>query len=626
MTAGVKQVMANTYEGSHQAYDVAIEHNVMAAMPDGVELAADVYYPALDGARAPGTFPVILERTPYNKAAPAQVTKGKYFARRGYVCAIQDVRGRFASQGEWYAFAKEAQDGYTTVEWLGAQPWSTGKVGTMGDSYAGSDQSALATLNPPHLATMIVAVGASNYYHSSMRHNGALEQRFLIYAFRMAATSKEAEADPALKAALQQVLMEQVPEMVRQFPLKAGTTLLRRLPSYERWALDVLTHADYDDYWKGHRGYTPSEYYDEHADVPTLYWGGWYDSYARNTPESYVCLSALKQSPQYLLMGPWTHGQYEVTHAGDLDFGTEAHVNYLDMKLLWFDYWLKGLRSEAADWPRVRFFTMGTGDSRRVIQGAPGGPGDFPGRIHHGGTWRNAPDWPLPGTRYTPYYLHGGGMLSPDKPPAGASEPSRFTFDPRHPVPTIGGGISAVDDTMQPGGFDQRGRADFFGCQDTLPLNARPDVLTFQTPPLDEALEVTGPIEMHLWASSSALDTDFTAKLIDVYPPSTEHPDGLAINITDSIIRARYRNGYEKPELLTPGQAYEFVFQLYPTSNVFKAGHRVRLDVSSSNWPRFDVNPNTGGPLGLEQCFQTADQTIYHDPDHSSHVVLPVQA
>ena len=617
--------MANNYEGSHQAYNVIIERNVMALMPDGVKLAADIYFPAFGDSRAPGTFPVILERTPYNKAAPAQVTKGKYFARRGYVCVIQDVRGRFASEGEWYAFAKEAEDGYATVEWLGTQPWSTGKVGTMGDSYAGSDQSALATLNPPHLATMIVAVGASNYYHSSMRHNGALEQRFFIYALRMAATSREAEADPALKTALQQVLMEKVPEMVRQFPLKAGTTLLRRLPSYERWALDVLTHADYDGYWKGFRGYTPSEYYDEHADVPTLYWGGWYDSYARNTTESYVRLSALKTSPQYLLMGPWTHGQYEVTYAGDLDFGTEAHVNYLDMKLLWFDHWLKGLRSEAADWPPVRFFTIGTGDGRRVIQGAPGGPRDFPGRIYHGGAWRNAPDWPLPETHFTPYYLHAGGMLSADEPPADGTEPSRFTFDPRNPVPTIGGGISAVDDTMQPGGFDQRGRADFFGCQDTLPLNARPDVLTFQTPPLGEALEVTGPIEMHLWASSSAPDTDFTAKLVDVYPPSTEHPDGLAINITDSIIRARYRYGYEKPELLTPGQACELVFQLYPTSNVFKAGHRLRLDVSSSNWPRFDVNPNTGGPLGLEQRRQQAHQTVYHDAQHPSHVVLPVQ-
>ncbi|MDE0207787.1 MAG: CocE/NonD family hydrolase, partial [Candidatus Tectomicrobia bacterium] len=286
--------MSTNYEGSHQAYGVLIERNVMTPMADGVPLAADIYFPATDGARAAGTFPVILERTPYNKAAPIQVTKAKYFARRGYVCVIQDVRGRFASEGEWYAFAEEAEDGYTTVEWLGTQPWSTGKVGTMGDSYAGSDQSALATLNPPHLATMIVAVGAANYYHSSMRHNGALEQRFLIYAFRMAATSKEAEADPALKAALQNVLMARIPEMVRQFPLKAGTTLLRRLPSYERWAMDVLTRGDYDDYWKGHRGLAPDEFYDEHADVPTLYWGGWYDSYARNTPESYMRLSALK--------------------------------------------------------------------------------------------------------------------------------------------------------------------------------------------------------------------------------------------------------------------------------------------------------------------------------------------
>ena len=200
---GEREAMSTNYEGSHQAYDVLIERNVMTPMADGVPLAADIYFPAIGGARAAGTFPVILERTPYNKAAPMQVTKAKYFARRGYVCVIQDVRGRFASEGEWYAFAEEAEDGRTTVEWLGAQPWSTGKVGTMGDSYAGSDQSALATLNPPHLTTMIVAVGAANYYHSSMRHNGALEQRFLIYAFRMAATSKEAEADPALKAALQ---------------------------------------------------------------------------------------------------------------------------------------------------------------------------------------------------------------------------------------------------------------------------------------------------------------------------------------------------------------------------------------------------------------------------------------
>ena len=302
--------MAGTYEGSHQQYDVIWESNVMVPMRDGVMLATDIYFPATGERKAEGKFPVVLERTPYNKAVLSNVARSKYFARRGYVCAIQDVRGRCKSDGEWYPFAGEAADGYDTVEWLGTQAWSNGKVGTMGDSYDGSVQTALATLNPPHLATMIVGVGASNYYHSSMRQNGALEQRFVVYAFHMAVTSKEAEADPALKAALAHAYGEQMPEIVSRFPLKEGTTVLHRLPSYERWAIDIMTHGDYDDYWK-QRGYAMSEYYEEHADVPTLYLGGWYDSYARNTCESYVALSKMKKSPQILMMGPWTHAAYE---------------------------------------------------------------------------------------------------------------------------------------------------------------------------------------------------------------------------------------------------------------------------------------------------------------------------
>jgi putative CocE/NonD family hydrolase len=178
---------------------------------------------------------------------------------------------------------------------------------------------------------------------------------------------------------------------------------------------------------------------------------------------------------------------------------------------------------------------------------------------------------------------------------------------------------------MKPGAFDQVGRPDSLACSDSLPLNCRADILTFETAPLAADAEVTGPIEMHLWAASSAVDTDFTAKLIDVYPPNDDHPQGLAINITDSIIRARYRNGYDRPEPMTPGNPYEFVFDLYPTSNIFKEGHRIRLDISSSNWPRFDVNPNTGGPLGLESRFEVAHQAVYHDSERPSHVVLPVQ-
>jgi putative CocE/NonD family hydrolase len=614
-----------SYEGSYQQYDVVCESNVMMPLRDGVRLATDIYFPAVRGERAEGRFPVVLLRTPYNKATERNLLDARFLARRGYVCAMQDVRGRFASEGEWYAFAKEAPDGYDAVEWLGTQPWSDGKVGTMGDSYAGSDQAALATLDPPHLTTMIVAVGASNYYHSSMRQNGALEQRFLIYAFRMATSSKEADADHGLRAALLEAYDEHMLEYIDRFPLREGATVLRRLPSYERWALDILTHGDYDDYWK-QRGYAISEYYEEHADVPTLYLGGWYDSYARNTCESYIALSKIKKSPQRLLMGPWTHGKYEDPFSGDLFFGIDSVINYRDQKLAWFDHYMKGMRTAVADWSPVTIFTMGVDDGRPGMPGSPSVGATYLEYVHHGGRWRSEADWPLPGTAFTPYYLHGDGTLSTDEPVAGEDPPAMgYTFDPADPVPTMGGGISAVDTFMRPGGFDQRGRSDFIGCEDTLPLNARNDVLTFQTPPLNEDVEVTGPIEMRLWAASSAVDTDFTAKLIDVYPPGGEFADGLAINITDSIIRARYRNGWDNPELLEPGRPSELVFQLYPTSNVFRKGHRIRLDISSSNWPRFDVNPNSGGALGRDRSYQVAFQTVYHDARHASHVVLPLQ-
>ena len=603
--------MPESYQGSYQQYDAICHANVMIPMRDSVRLATDIYFPALGGQPAPGKFPVILERTPYDKAGPGNVTNGTYYARRGYVCVIQDVRGRFVSEGEWYPFAKEAPDGYDTVEWLAAQAWSDGQVGTMGASYCGSDQSALATLNPPHLSTMIVAVGASNYYHCSMRQNGALEQRFMIYAFRMATTSKEAFADANIKAAVDRAFAN-VGEWVSRAPLKKGTSPLRMLPNYEQWVLDLFTHGEYDDYWK-QRGYAISQYYEEHADVPTLYLGGWYDSYARATCENYTALSKMKKSRQVLLMGPWTHGGWGVSNAGDVDFGNHSFINYNDLRLSWFDHFLKGLHTEVSDWSPVKIFVMGTGE------GTP----NYQGRLHHSGHWRDEGDFPLPDTQFTPYYLHADGELSATPPTADGST-SRFSFDPRDPVPTIGGGISAADPIMGAGAFDQRGNSRFFGCEDTLPLNARSDVLTFQTPPLENDVEVTGPITVKLHASSSARDTDFTAKLIDVCPLSDDYPDGLAINLTDSIIRARYRNGWDAPELLEPGTIYELVFELYPTSNVFKKGHRIRLDISSSNWPRFDVNPNTGGDLGVERRVEIAEQTIYHEPEHPSHVVLPI--
>jgi uncharacterized protein len=609
--------MSGTYAGSHQQYDVIVQHDAMIPMRDGIRLATDLYLPAVDGEIAPGRFPVILERTPYDKADPSRGVSGSYFARRGYVCAHQDVRGRFASEGDWYPFAGEAPDGYDTVEWLGVQPWSDGQVGTMGGSYSGSDQSALATLDPPHLRTMIVAVGASNYFHSSMRQNGALEQRFMIYAMRMAATSKEAIADPRMGALLRKCY-EEVGEWMTRAPLRPGTSPLRMLPTYEQWVVDIFTHGEYDDYWK-QRGYAISEYYDQHADVPTLYWGGWYDSYARATCENFIELSRRKKSRQVLLMGPWTHGGWGVSNAGDLDFGAHSLLDYNDVRLAWFDHFMKGMETEVARWSPVKLFVMGSNHPEPKAQDRR----TYNRLVDVGGEWRDEPDFPLPGTRFTPFFLHRDGSLSSDEPQEGVA-PSRYTFDPRDPVPTIGGGISAAAPVMEPGGFDQRGGPGVWRSKDSLPLNARADVLTFQTPPLDENVEVTGPLTVVLYVSSSAADTDFTAKLVDVYPPTGDDPDGLAINVSDSIIRARYRNGWTEPEPMSPGEVYELRFELFPTAIVFRAGHRIRLDISSSNFPRFDVNPNTGGPLGVERRFELAHQTIHHDARRPSHIVLPV--
>jgi hypothetical protein len=304
--------------------------------------------------------------------------------------------------------------------------------------------------------------------------------------------------------------------------------------------------------------------------------------------------------------------------AGDVTFGPEVIDHYNGLRLRWFDYWLKGLDTGVMSEPPVKIFVMGGGSGKKTYDVL-----GLAGRLSHGGYWRGEQEWPLARANNTPYYLHADGTLSPEKPRMRESS-TTYRFDPRDPVPTLGGCISVGFEFMPPGGFDQRTRASGFGMKDALPLAARQDVLTFVAAPLAQDVEVTGPITVTLWAASSALDTDFTAKLIDVYPPSPDYPDGYALNLTDSIIRARYRNSWTKPELLTPGNIYPFPLVLYPTSNRFMRGHQIRLDVSSSNFPRFDVNPNTGRPLGEPGPLVVAENTLYHDALHPSHIVLPI--
>lgn len=606
--------MATERQGSPAAYDVVAEREVMIPLRDGVRLATDLYFPALDGRRAPGRFPVILERTPYDKRGLGSVAAAKFFARHGYVAALQDVRGRFNSEGEWYAFAREGEDGFDTVEWLGAQEWSSGKVGTVGLSYSGSDQHALATLDPPHLGAIFASEAMSNYHTGSMRQGGAMELRFLIYAFRMAWDAPEARANPALREAVRRE-WDNVGRWLGRMPLKPGVSVLRHFPAIERWVLDVLTHGDYDDYWK-QRGYNVEEYYDEHADVPTYLLGGWYDSYTRATTDNYIQLSRRKRGPVRMIIGPWVHGTttLQQSNAGDVDFGIDAPLDdYNGFRLRFFDAALKELDTGVFAGPPVRLFVMGGGSGRKLPNGC----------LDHGGRWRDEEGWPLARAVPTNFYLHGDGALRPE-PPAEPRSSTTYRYDPRDPVPTIGGNISAANEILPPGGFDQRCRPGLYGCKDTLPLAARHDVLVFQTAPLAADTEVTGPIGVRLWASSSAVDTDFTAKLIDVYPPNIDYPDGYALNIGDSIIRARYRADRARPELMTPGEIYPFEIVLYPTSNVFARGHRIRLDISSSNFPRFDANPNTGEPLGASGRTVVAENTLYHDADYPSRITLPV--
>ncbi|MFQ6074694.1 MAG: CocE/NonD family hydrolase [Candidatus Bathyarchaeia archaeon] len=617
-------------EGSKPEYDFVVEGDIMVEMRDGVRLATDVYRPAEDGKPLPGRFPALLVRTPYDKSHPTRVLqRGEYFSRRGYVVVIQDCRGRYRSEGDFYIFVNEGPDGYDTVEWIARQPWSDGKVGTMGTSYMSWVQTSLAVQNPPHLRAMFPNQGNWNAHTSSVRQGGAFEMRWLGWAFFGAASGKEAAADPVAAAALSNVRLR---EWLTRTPLKEGHSPLRHAPSYEGWLFDLITHGNYDGFWR-RPGLAFEEYVDQHSDVPTYCSGSWYDSYARSTVEMYTGLSETKRGPIRLIMGPWTHGMMELPYSGDVDFGPEAGVDWNALQLRWFDHWLKGMKTDIMDEPPVKIFVMGGGDGRK----------NRDGRLNHGGRWRTEEEWPLARTRYTSYYLHGDGGL--DTTPPTGDEPSRsYQYDPKNPVPMIGGNISALVEIAPPiegardlgpmyrlrpiveaGAFDQRERADLFGCKPPyLPLSSRHDILVYTSPPLDQDLEVTGTATVKLWASSSAVDTDFTAKLIDVYPPNPDYPEGYAMNLSDSIIRARYRRSRDRAELMEPGETYEFTIVLYPTSNLFKAGHQIRLDISSSNYPRFDLNPNTGEPLGKSTKTMVAENTIHNDADHPSHIILPI--
>ena len=383
-------------------------------------------------------------------------------------------------------------------------------------------------------------------------------------------------------------------------------------PNFEAYILEEATHSDYDDYWK-ETGINWEEYYTQTADVPMVHIGGWYDIFLRGTIRNYAVLDSLQESPKWLIIGPWTHSGNSRTYAGEVDFGATAAISDFQVEYqgIWFDYLLKGIKDDRISSKPVQLFIMGTGDGTK----------NKTGHLNHGGYWQGFDSWPPEGIQKRNFYFHEDGRLDTKKPTITASS-TTFTFDPAHPVPTLGGNVSA---RVKDGAFNQRERPDFVGSKAPyLPLKARPDVVVFQTEPLEKDLKIAGPIHVKLFVSSSAVDTDFTIKLLDVYPPSEDFPEGFDLNLTDAIVRMSYRNGRHTRDLITPGEIYEIIIDPFPTANVFKKGHRIRVDISSSNFPRWDVNPNTGEPLGKHRRMMKADNTIIHSSAYPSMIVLPV--
>jgi putative CocE/NonD family hydrolase len=597
-------------------FGVDVDVDVMVTLRDGVKLATDVYHPTVDGKRTKERRPIVLIRTPYGKGN-GKSADARYFASQGYVGVVQDTRGRYRSEGVWHWMTDDGPDGVDCAAWIAEQPWSNGRIGMMGGSYVGGTQHALAMAGSPHLKTVIPVDAVSNMGRQSMRNAGAFEMRFWNWIMLNAGKGSNAAQDPGTAAVLKE-MADQRHEYLKLLPLRAGVTPLKLAPEYEKWLIEAMRHGADDEFWEQNNIVGRPEKY---ADIPVYLVGGWYDSWAGNTTANYTALSKRLKSDVYLIMGPWIHGGQGNYAHGQVTFGEEAAIaDPLAWRREWFDRWLKDAKNDvgsAAPFAsKVRIFVMGTGDGRK----------DDKGRLNHGGSWRDEQEWPPARVVATKYFLASDGKLATDVSGTSgdAALSTSFTFDPKNPVPTIGGNISSGNDIMLQGAWDQRGGEHVWNWPKPLPLSARNDVLVFQTEPLAEDTEVTGEIEVKLWMSSTAVDTDFTAKLVDVYPPSEDYPGGFDLNIGDGIARARFRDSLQEEKLMKPGEVYPITVKLYPTSNVFKKGHRIRVDVSSSNFPRFDVNPNTGEPLAQNRRVETCVNTIYHDPQRPSHILLPV--
>ena len=549
-----------------------VEYDIKVPMRDGVNLSLDVYFPLGEG-----PWPVILIRTPYNNQMPMIVTESAtYFAQNGYAVAAQDVRGRFDSEGEFVPWVNEFDDGFDTLEWIGDQEWCDGNIGMHGPSYVGNVQWQAAAMGSRYLKTIVPRVIGDNLHESPQYQGGAFQLGWTaLWSFFM-----DGRSGQSIDIYDWTQVFHTLP--IRDLPELSG----KDIAFYREWC----DHPDYDEYWKS---LAIKERYGD-VGIPVMQVGGWYDFFTAGTFINFAGMTErggtdLARENQRAIVGPWVHQAGRLTYAGDKDFGFDSTQDLLELELGWFDRWLRGRDNGADGEPPLKLFVMGEN------------------------VWRNEREWPLARTDFTPWYLHSGGdansvmgdgVLSALAP---AAEPTdSFVYNPMFPVPTRGGCNCCNPEIVEWGAYDQR------------EVEARSDVLVYTSEPLAADMEVTGPVVVKLYASTDGPDTDFTAKLVDV------HPDGHAVNLCDGIIRGRYREGTTAQRLLEPVRVYEFTIDLWPTSNVFKSGHRIRVDISSSNFPRFDRNPNTGNRWGVDAELRIAHQTVYHDEARPSHIVLPI--
>lgn len=555
---------------------MTVEFDVPATMRDGTVLRANVYRPS-----GPGPWPVLLTRTPYGKdfALGGTGIDPAAAVKRGYVLVIQDTRGRFESAGEWSPMRAEIEDGADTVAWAAAMPGSNGIVGMHGGSYLGFTQWAAAHGGSPALRAIAPMITWSDPFDGLSYRGGALEFGTLVnWSFGVGVdVLARRHADPAARSAAMREHVERYDAIaesgfyslpLKEFPpleyQRSDAIYFETIAAEGDRDSELLRRISVCDWKAAHR-------------IPAFNMGGWYDIFLAGTIANFQA----GHPDSRLVIGPWAHAPM-ANPIGERNFGFAAQAGSIDlqtdlgsMQLDWFDHWCKG--ADLPDTPPIRIFVMG----RNV--------------------WRYENEWPLRRAEVIPYFLTGEGGLSGAEPGEGVAD--EFTYDPANPVPTVGG-ATLLTPEFRAGAFDQRR------------IEERRDVLTYTSAPLESDLEVTGPIEMRLWAASSAPDTDFVARLCDVFP------DGRSINLTDGIIRARYRNGGS--ELLEPDRPYEFFIDLWATSNVFLAGHRIRVDITSSSFPRWDRNPNTGHELGADSELRPARQRIHHDPQHPSRILLPI--